>query len=1106
MRRDVDYIPLLRLKGNLLEGKHFVQLADIFFLLLKFGVLPFASPDAMEIDDREERWLPLSGEKEKITLDVDMEDEKSGASLLFDLIESVGKPDYTLSRKEKDKILITGGLGHLGIMVLSQLLDYPVAEDITVLTSRVDYLSDLPLNRSLSRAVKEGRVKIVHCDLTDYASTEKVLSMVRPSFIYHLASDSRIQNSYSEDEFRSIFSNNIAMAFNILDALKNLNLMKTTRLVFTSSLRVYGKRETVEKVGECDCWYNLEHPYELSKIIIENAIAGRVHYSGLRAVVLRLGNLFPLFKKGKPIDIVSKFIKNILEGSFLKMPPNANALYYNFIPLWDCAALAASLIKEFEGSMPCFVNVVGENYSLGDLSNKIKQIVDPKNEKVLRIDDVHPELDTSATGKSRFVSTKLEGLRKIGFIWNPTPIVESLGMAKDIVIVRTSFEKNPISISICRQGERRCLTEGNFSAAQIFGELDRLVENAFREWHIKSSGVNTSFDIKDYKDIPIAEIKNGRTIRHAAFEYIDEDSGGNSGDTTFNSNGGASSAVLKGPSFPNNLETVSKSIGIVGRIRWGASSAAEDRGLFQHSSGSAIACSGSRLALIKDVDLSEAGADAKRIDRNRLWSSLLYPACFRSELFWAQAINNGSYKIFRIKTLSQVLLLQTEETLHLMYRRKLLLARKEIGQPTCLVIRGYAKDKNGDVVDLSGMIVDYSENNGVLYLYRYLCMAGGMSIRLVFNSRDTIFNSDEGASSAVLKEPSFPNNSETVSKSIGTVGKLTSGASSATEDRGHFQRNSSSAIKKEGNGPEVAVVDEVSHTFLPVKLAPMMQCFDRVILRGVKMINDGLWLVVDHGQMYNVVIEYLLKSRISRGATLIHFDAHSDLSMPSRIYGLGQNTIQNWWSEYDCASMIMPLFYHGVISRMYWIVPHYMNPAKEQKNVRKLLIKARRQNRGLIPDVRVIHVYDLPYFSDLKDYPDIILDFDIDYFLLNNCYIDPAFRILSSCGNRERFNDILNERIVTAIKILFERTRFSQKLTVIAQSPEYTHQDYIIPIQEALLSEIGKHSYKSSSAVSMKGNSNENLNYGCLLNTFSQSYAFGFGQMPYWLRRRWWLN
>ncbi|MBI4706703.1 MAG: radical SAM protein [Candidatus Omnitrophica bacterium] len=49
------------------------------------------------------------------------------------------------------------------------------------------------------------------------------------------------------------------------------------------------------------------------------------------------------------------------------------------------------------------------------------------------------------------------------------------------------------------------------------------------------------------------------------------------------------------------------------------------------------------------------------------------------------------------------------------------------------------------------------------------------------NSGDTIFNSDEGASSAVLKEPSFPNNLETVSESIGTVGKR--GASSAVNKR-----------------------------------------------------------------------------------------------------------------------------------------------------------------------------------------------------------------------------------------------------------------------------------------------------------------------------------
>ncbi|MBI4706705.1 MAG: response regulator [Candidatus Omnitrophica bacterium] len=70
-----------------------------------------------------------------------------------------------------------------------------------------------------------------------------------------------------------------------------------------------------------------------------------------------------------------------------------------------------------------------------------------------------------------------------------------------------------------------------------------------------------------------------------------------------------------------------------------------------------------------------------------------------------------------------------------------------------------------------------------------------------------ILDSDEGTSSAVLKEPSFPNNLETVSKSIGTVGKR--GAHSSVKNSGHFYHNSSSAIEKEVNGPEIATSCEL---------------------------------------------------------------------------------------------------------------------------------------------------------------------------------------------------------------------------------------------------------------------------------------------------------
>jgi GDP-4-dehydro-6-deoxy-D-mannose reductase len=57
------------------------------------------------------------------------------------------------------------------------------------LNNRVEESADTP--RSLAPLLKAGTVTLLHCDLTDAVSTRRIVDVVRPDWIFHLAAGRR---------------------------------------------------------------------------------------------------------------------------------------------------------------------------------------------------------------------------------------------------------------------------------------------------------------------------------------------------------------------------------------------------------------------------------------------------------------------------------------------------------------------------------------------------------------------------------------------------------------------------------------------------------------------------------------------------------------------------------------------------------------------------------------------------------------------------------------------------------------------------------------------------------------------------------------------------
>ena len=122
------------------------------------------------------------------------------------------------------KILITGNTGFKGSWLSAWLIQ---------LGAEVYGISnDIPTKPSMFEGLKL-KDKIVHfeLDIREYSAVKKVISTVKPDFIFHMAAQPIVVKSY-ENPVETI-STNVMGTTNILEALREINL-KCTAIIITS--------------------------------------------------------------------------------------------------------------------------------------------------------------------------------------------------------------------------------------------------------------------------------------------------------------------------------------------------------------------------------------------------------------------------------------------------------------------------------------------------------------------------------------------------------------------------------------------------------------------------------------------------------------------------------------------------------------------------------------------------------------------------------------------------------------------------------------------------------------------------------------------------------
>tara|TARA_A100001015_G_scaffold310052_1_gene410646 strand:+ start:2377 stop:3456 length:1080 start_codon:yes stop_codon:yes gene_type:complete len=155
------------------------------------------------------------------------------------------------------KIIVTGHTGFKGSWLSLWL---------SILGAKVTGISDnIPTVPSNFKAIKlDLKIEDLRCDINDLPSLEKVFKKIKPDFIFHLAAQSLVNESYYNP--LNTFKTNGIGTLNILDSIKRLNnkcvaILITSDKCYFNKEWIWGYRET-DEIGGLD-------PYSGSKGVAE---------------------------------------------------------------------------------------------------------------------------------------------------------------------------------------------------------------------------------------------------------------------------------------------------------------------------------------------------------------------------------------------------------------------------------------------------------------------------------------------------------------------------------------------------------------------------------------------------------------------------------------------------------------------------------------------------------------------------------------------------------------------------------------------------------------------------------------------------------------------
>jgi nucleoside-diphosphate-sugar epimerase len=278
-------------------------------------------------------------------------------------------------------ILVLGAAGMVGRKLTERLLrDGRLGKrDITRMTLQDVVAPAKPADASFP-------IKIVTSDFAD-AATAAPLVAERPDVIFHLAA---IVSGEAEAEFEKGYRINLDGTRHLIDAIRAVGGGYRPRLVFTSSIAVFGA-PFPEKIGD-DFFHTPLTSYGTQKSICEMLIADYTRKGLLDGISIRLPTI--CVRPGKPNKAASGFFSNIirepLAGEEAVLPVSEDVRHWHASPKSAVGFLVHAGTMDLEAmgprrslSMPGLSATVGEQIAALDrvagknVTARIKRVPDP---------------------------------------------------------------------------------------------------------------------------------------------------------------------------------------------------------------------------------------------------------------------------------------------------------------------------------------------------------------------------------------------------------------------------------------------------------------------------------------------------------------------------------------------------------------------------------------------------------------------------------------------------------------------------------------------------------------------------------------------------------
>ena len=278
-------------------------------------------------------------------------------------------------------ILITGGLGHIGSKLISELLDL---DDLIV----IDSLATQRFG-SLFNLKHKNKLKFIPEACQD-VSLERILHIGKPDSIVHLAAYNEIEKFQSNPDL--LRTNNFSATKWANFQARELGIP----LIFPSSTSIYNKNGM--ELSEFDTGGIPLSVYAQVKKEEENFLE-EANTLGSRNFILRLGTIYGISPGMRFHTVINNFCWKHANGMNLQIWGDALNLYRPYLALEDAISGIKRVIQSSD-RLPSLVNLVTENLTLLEVIRFLEEI----SKREVKIDIVNNSITSDL---SFSVSNKL---------------------------------------------------------------------------------------------------------------------------------------------------------------------------------------------------------------------------------------------------------------------------------------------------------------------------------------------------------------------------------------------------------------------------------------------------------------------------------------------------------------------------------------------------------------------------------------------------------------------------------------------------------------------------------------------------------------------------